>query len=84
MTDIYIHIVARMADYMDTHPYADGEEVYDIAVRSVAGCAIGCAKPSFQPFGSDTGPAGSCGGTPINCRTRSTLRGMESSVVHRA
>ena len=22
MTDIYLHIVARMADYMDTHPYA--------------------------------------------------------------
>ena len=21
MTDIYLHIVARMADYMDTHPY---------------------------------------------------------------
>ena len=23
MTDIYLHIVARMADYMDTHPRAD-------------------------------------------------------------
>ena len=22
MTDIYLHIVARMADYMATHPYA--------------------------------------------------------------
>ena len=22
MTEIYLHIVARMADYMDTHPYA--------------------------------------------------------------
>ena len=22
MNDIYLHIVARMADYMDTHPYA--------------------------------------------------------------
>ena len=22
MTKIYLHIVARMADYMDTHPYA--------------------------------------------------------------
>ena len=21
MTEIYLHIVARMADYMDTHPY---------------------------------------------------------------
>ena len=24
MTDIYLHIVARMADYMDTHPYLAG------------------------------------------------------------
>ncbi len=22
MTEIYLHIVARMADYMDTHPYS--------------------------------------------------------------
>ena len=24
MTDIYLHIDARMADYIRTHPYADG------------------------------------------------------------
>ena len=27
MTEIYLHIVARMADYMDTHPYPGGVDV---------------------------------------------------------
>ena len=27
MTEIYLHIVARMADYMDTHPYLSEEVI---------------------------------------------------------
>ena len=38
MTDIYLHIVARMADYMDTHPYGLASCVMcDFAERSKAG-----------------------------------------------
>eukprot|EP01048_Picozoa_sp_COSAG05_P019906 COSAG05_NODE_3244_length_2213_cov_40.222751_2_plen_48_part_00 len=30
MTEIYLHIVARMADYMDTHPYACAHVSYAV------------------------------------------------------
>ena len=44
MTEIYIHIVARMAGYMATHPYArnvEGEESDDEArSASERGCAL--------------------------------------------
>ena len=28
MTEIYLHIVARMADYMDTHPYVQPSRTF--------------------------------------------------------
>ena len=34
MTEIYLHIVASMADYMDTHPYLQGR--HGAAVWAVA------------------------------------------------
>ena len=34
MTEIYLHIVARMADYMDTHPYRVGFHAPAIAELS--------------------------------------------------
>ena len=32
MTEIYLHIVARMADYMDTHPYGSAMQAASGAV----------------------------------------------------
>ena len=45
MTEIYLHIVARMADYMDTHPYAS-EEHTRMVDYSLAGGGRGCGGGS--------------------------------------
>ena len=44
MTEIYLHIVARMADYMDTHPYID--HMCTFAVFS--GLAVGYADETSE------------------------------------
>ena len=37
MTEIYPHIVARMADYMDTHPYTpDNARIFGCATFQIA------------------------------------------------
>ena len=52
MTEIYLHIVARMADYIATHPYGwpSGESASSSGSAGVAG---GGGMPELVPYSKE-------------------------------